>query len=76
MAPKDGFHITWSKAGVIFAAIATLQGMGFWVSHPRASEKGGVETRIAVMEEKIDGMSKTLDTIELCLLEKRCGASK
>ena len=70
MPPKDGFHLTWSKAAVVVAALGVLQGAGFLMNRPRSST---LDVRLAVLEEKVDGLAKQLDVIESCLLENRCG---
>ena len=70
MPPDKGFHITWSKAAVIFAAIGVLQAAGMFMSHPKASER---EASIIRVEQKLDDVARRLDAIETCLLERRCG---
>jgi hypothetical protein len=67
-----GFHITWGKAGVIFAALAVFQGMGYFTQH---REPNLVE-RVAAIEAKMEGMDKHLQTIETCLLTGTCGQRK
>lgn len=69
MPPDHGFHITWSKAAVILAALGVLQGAGYLVVRPRSD----IAVRAAVLEAKVDAIAKDVDEIKECLIERRCG---
>ena len=74
--PPAGFHLTWSKAAVIVAALGLLQGAGWLVGRPRveiAQKAAVLEQKVDSLNDKVDALSARFNVIEACLLDRRCG---